>query len=43
VPVDQDAPSKTVLTEASGHVEVEVPRGRAGPFEPQIVRSASTG
>jgi putative transposase len=30
--------AKTVLTEASGHVEVEVPRDRAGTFEPQIVR-----
>ena len=29
---------KTVLTEASGHVEVEVPRDRAGTFEPQIVK-----
>src|SRR5437763_4254537 len=30
--------SKTVLTEASGQVEIEVPRDRAGTFEPQIVR-----
>jgi putative transposase len=30
--------AKTVLTEASGHVEVQVPRDRAGTFEPQIVR-----
>src|SRR6185437_2128751 len=30
--------AKTVLTEASGHVEGEVPRDRAGTFEPQIVR-----
>jgi transposase-like protein len=30
--------SKTVLTEASGHVEVDVPRDRAGTFEPQIVK-----
>jgi len=30
--------SKTVLTESSGHVEIEVPRDRAGTFEPQIVR-----
>ncbi len=29
---------KTVLTEASGHVEIEVPRDRAGTFDPQIVR-----
>src|SRR6476620_7390450 len=30
--------SKTVLTEATGHVPIEVPRDRAGTFEPQIVR-----
>ncbi|WP_372482318.1 transposase [Rhodococcus qingshengii] len=30
--------SKTVLTEASGHVPIEVPRDREGTFEPQIVR-----
>jgi transposase-like protein len=30
--------SKTVLTDASGHVEIDVPRDRAGTFEPQIVR-----
>jgi transposase-like protein len=30
--------SKTVLTEASGHVEIDVPRDRSGTFEPQIVR-----
>jgi len=30
--------SKTVLTEATGHVEVEVPRDRDGTFEPVIVR-----
>jgi transposase-like protein len=30
--------SKRVLTEASGHVEVDVPRDRAGTFEPQIVK-----
>jgi putative transposase len=29
---------KTVLTEASGHVAIDVPRDRAGTFEPQIVR-----
>ncbi len=29
---------KTVLTEASGPVEIAVPRDRAGTFEPQIVR-----
>src|SRR5215467_4713987 len=29
---------KTVLTEAAGRVGVEVPRDRAGTFEPQIVR-----
>ena len=30
--------AKTVLTEASGQVEIDVPRDRAGTFEPQIVR-----
>ncbi|MCK1810312.1 MULTISPECIES: IS256 family transposase [unclassified Micromonospora] len=30
--------SKTVLTEASGPVQIDVPRDRAGTFEPQIVR-----
>lgn len=30
--------SRTVLTEATGQVEIEVPRDRAGTFEPQIVR-----
>jgi transposase-like protein len=30
--------SKTVLTEASGAVEIDVPRDRAGTFTPQIVR-----
>jgi putative transposase len=29
---------KTVLTEASGHVDIDVPRDRAGTFEPQIVK-----
>jgi transposase-like protein len=29
---------KTVLTQASGQVPIEVPRDRAGTFEPQIVR-----
>ncbi len=29
---------KTVLTEATGHVEIEVPRDRDGTFDPQIVR-----
>ena len=29
---------KTVLTEATGHVQIEVPRDRAGTFEPQIVK-----
>ena len=29
---------KTVLTEASGQVPVEVPRDRHGTFEPQIVK-----
>jgi hypothetical protein len=30
---------KTVLTEATGHVEIEVPRDREGTFEPVIVRN----
>jgi len=30
--------SKTVLTEGTGHVQIDVPRDRAGTFEPQIVR-----
>jgi putative transposase len=30
--------SKTVLTDTSGPVEIDVPRDRAGTFEPQIVR-----
>jgi transposase-like protein len=30
--------SKTVLTEATGEVGIDVPRDRAGTFEPQIVR-----
>jgi putative transposase len=30
--------AKTVLTEHSGPVEIDVPRDRAGTFEPQIVR-----
>ena len=30
--------TKTVLTEATGHVEIDVPRDRAGTFEPQIVK-----
>src|SRR6201996_5896204 len=30
--------AKTVLTEASGQVPIEVPRDRDGSFEPQIVR-----
>jgi len=30
--------AKTVLTENTGHVEIDVPRDRAGTFEPQIVR-----
>src|SRR5271156_6864752 len=29
--------SKTVLTESTGHVEIDVPPDRAGTFEPQIV------
>src|SRR4051794_36789519 len=30
--------SKTVLTDATGHVAIDVPRDRAGTFEPQIVK-----
>jgi transposase-like protein len=30
--------AKTVLTEATGRVQIDVPRDRAGTFEPQIVR-----
>ena len=30
--------TKTVLTESTGHVEIEVPRDRAGTFTPQIVK-----
>ncbi|GAA2909183.1 hypothetical protein Acy02nite_88850 [Actinoplanes cyaneus] len=30
--------SKTVLTDATGHVQIDVPRDRAGSFEPQIVK-----
>ena len=30
--------SKTVLTDACGQVEIDVPRDRAGTFEPQIVK-----
>jgi transposase-like protein len=30
--------AKTVLTESTGHVEIDVPRDRDGSFEPQIVR-----
>jgi len=29
---------KTVLTENTGHVHIDVPRDRAGTFEPQIVK-----
>ncbi len=32
------ARSKTVLTENTGQVEIDVPRDRAGTFEPQIVK-----
>ena len=32
---------KTVLTESTGQVEIEVPRDRAGTFEPQIVQEAA--
>lgn len=30
--------SKTVLTEATGKVQIDVPRDREGTFEPQIVK-----
>jgi transposase-like protein len=30
--------TKTVLSDATGHIEIDVPRDRAGTFEPQIVR-----
>jgi putative transposase len=30
--------SKSVLTDSTGHVEIDVPRDRAGTFEPQIVK-----
>ncbi|WP_264054775.1 transposase, partial [Mycolicibacterium crocinum] len=30
--------AKTVLTDACGQIEIEVPRDRAGSFEPQIVQ-----
>ena len=30
--------AKTVLTDTTGPVEIDVPRDRAGTFEPQIVR-----
>ena len=33
--------AKTVLTEATGQVEIDVPRDRAGTFEPQIVQEAA--
>ena len=36
--VRNGARPKTVLTESTGHVGIEVPRDRAGTFEPQIVR-----
>jgi transposase-like protein len=39
--VRNGARSKTVLTEHSGPVEIEVPRDRAGTFEPQISEVAS--
>src|SRR5215469_12805868 len=36
--VRNGARAKTVLTEHSGPVQIDVPRDRAGTFEPQIVR-----
>lgn len=35
--------AKTVLTDAAGEVRLEVPRDRAGTFDPQIVRKRSGG
>ena len=32
---------KTVLTDSTGQVEIDVPRDRAGTFEPQIVQEAA--
>ena len=37
--VRNGAPPKTVLTVSTGHVQIDVPRDRAGTFEPQIVRN----
>ena len=34
---------KMVLTEATGHVQIEVPRDRNGSFEPVIVKKRSSG
>jgi transposase-like protein len=34
---------KTVLTDSTGQVGIDVPRDRAGTFEPQIVKSGSGG
>ena len=34
--------AKTVLTEHSGHVEIEVPRDRQASFEPQLVKKGQT-
>ena len=36
--VGNGARSKTVLTEAAGQVEIDVPRDRDGTFQPQIVK-----
>jgi putative transposase len=35
--------TKTVLSDATGHVSIEVPRDRAGTFTPQIVRKRQRG
>jgi putative transposase len=35
--------AKTVLTDTSGPVELDVPRDRASTFEPQIVKKRSGG
>src|SRR3954451_21597649 len=34
---------KTVLTEATGQVDIDVPRDRDGTFEPQIVKKRQRG
>lgn len=36
--VRNDSRAKSVLTDNTGHVEIDVPRDRAGTFQPKIVR-----